>query len=98
MEQNFKIKVFTKVNCVKCRMTKLVMDKLHLNYSEESLFNEKGDLSEDITTAINSFSRTLGDLKSAPVIIVTDEKENIIDIWSDFQDGKIKKLAEIVAN
>lgn len=71
-----KVKVWTTPNCVQCNMTKKQMDKLGIQYEEESLVEN--------TLALEGF-KAMG-LLQAP-IVETDTKR-----WSGFRLDKIQSL------
>lgn len=78
-----KTTVYSLPNCVQCRATKLYLDKKGVDY-DEIFLNEDDDAWE---LAV----KTLG-YKSAPVIIVRDSDDNIMEHWNGFSPEKIGKI------
>lgn len=78
-----KVIVYTKNNCAKCNMTKMVMDKEGIEYKS---INIEEDLTEEEMEAKLQEFRDAGFL-SMPVV----EAEGY-EAFSDFQPNKIKEL------
>lgn len=74
-----KVVLYSKNDCIQCRMTKRNLDSLGIEYQEINL-DENPQFREYVT-------KDLG-FMAAPVI-VTDT-----DAWSGFQPGKIRALKE----
>lgn len=70
------IKVFTKTNCIQCKMTKKLMEQLKIDFQELKI--------DDDTEALN-YLKNKG-IKSVPY--VETKKEN----WFGFRPDKIKQI------
>ena len=71
------IKLYTKDNCVKCRLTRMKLVEQDIDFEEHSIDHEAG---------VADMLREQG-FQSAPVVI-TDN-----DAWSGFRPNKIEELA-----
>ena len=74
-----KIKVYTKEKCIQCKMTKKLMNRLGVDYTEINIDEDKEAL---------DYLKEKG-VKSAPYI----ETEN--ESWTGFQPDKIKQIMEV---
>lgn len=75
--------VYSLPNCVQCRATKIYLDKQEVTYDEVMLTTDND--------AWELATQTLG-YKAAPVIVVRDDENNIVEHWNGFSPEKINKL------
>lgn len=78
-----KVTVYTKNNCAKCNMTKMVMDKEGIEYK---VVNVEVDLTEEQMNKKMKEFKDAGHM-SFPVVEVEGQES-----FSDFQPNKIKEL------
>jgi glutaredoxin-like protein NrdH len=78
-----KTTVYSLPDCVQCKATKLYLEKRGVEYDEVNLTQDND--------AWELATKTLG-YKSAPVVIVRDDDDNIIEHWNGFSPEKIGKL------
>lgn len=93
--------IYSIPNCIQCRMTKQLLDKLNYPYSDNYHGNEKEtniiDInSEDETKrewSLNKIEslKNKTKLRQMPIVKVRDEKTGeLLDVWGGFQPSKIK--------
>lgn len=82
------IKVFSKDNCMKCKMTKNLMDREELDYTEVNINHVNNP--DDIISYIKD---TLG-YSEMPVVEAKSDNGNIV--FSGFNPNKIKELKKEV--
>lgn len=85
-ENNMKITVYSKPNCIQCEQTKKLLNKIEADYTVI-------DVTQD-EEAYNYITNRLG-YKAAPVIVVEDEEGLTGDSWSGFNPEKIYDLKKI---
>lgn len=78
------IELYSKPSCVQCTQSKKTLDRMGLNYSVT-------DVTED-PTAYDFVTKTLGYM-AAPVLVIKNAANEIIDSWSGFNPEKIHELA-----
>lgn len=76
------VTVYSKPSCVQCKATYRALDRAGLTY-------EIVDVSADDEAV--KFVRDLGH-QQAPVVVVQDRTQAVIDHWSGFQPGRIAAL------
>lgn len=95
--------IYTKPNCVQCRMSRSVMEKNHLPFID----NYYGDTNKTNSIDINSndnqkrswSEHKIESLKSKygirqlPFIKIIDDSNKIIDSWTGFKPEKLKYWA-----
>ena len=74
------ITVYTKPNCVQCKMTYRALDSANIEY-------DVVDITE-VPAALEYVTEELG-YRQAPVVVVDDD-----DHWSGFQPDQIKRLTK----
>lgn len=84
---NIDVVIFRKDNCVKCKMTKQVFEGYGVSPNLAQIYNADGTVTSEAQALMDSYS-----IKSAPIVVVKDENGAVVDVWSDFQIGKIKAL------
>lgn len=101
MEHKNHIVIYTKPNCIQCKMSKQLLDKLHYPYSDNYYGNKDETNLVDITSSnkqkriwseqkIDSLKRKTK-LRTMPILKVRDNKTGeILDTWGGFQPSKIK--------
>lgn len=104
--------LYTKPNCVKCKMTKRLLDQYHANY-QTTYYNRPDqpnliDLNDPNPTRRAWSAAKIAKFKaqgiqSMPVVKVVDDasspanaKPVFVDQWSDFRPDKIKAWAQRV--
>lgn len=81
------VTVYSKPLCVQCDATKRALNKQGSEY-------DVIDLTED-ASALEKV-KELG-FAQAPVVVVSDESGSVLESWSGFVPGKVKKIAQGVA-
>ena len=86
------VTIYSKKNCVKCRMTKKFLQQNNVDYLEINIDDEDFNLKEYGKTR-DDYVKYIKDelLLSTMPIVVTDN-----DYWGDYQLGKLKELAKQV--
>ena len=84
---NVDVVIFRKDNCVKCKMTKRVLEGYGVQPKLAELYYENGAVTDKAQALMDKYV-----IKSAPIVVVKDENGAILDVWSDFQIDKIKAL------
>lgn len=77
------VELLSKPSCVQCVQTSKTLDRTSVTYS-------KRDVTTDETAL--ELAKSLGYL-AAPVVVVRDADNNIVDSWSGFQPDRLKTLA-----
>lgn len=75
------ITLLSKPACGQCVATKLDLDKKGVSFETDNIYNHMDTVAD------------LGYM-SAPVVLVRDEKGDIVDSWSGFRTEKISELAD----
>ncbi len=85
-----KVKLYTKQNCVQCKMTKKELDKLGIDYEIIQIdeVDENGELTKK---ALESRNYLLNDLKFMSMPVVEAEGQ---EAFFGFRPDKLKKLKE----
>ena len=86
------VTIYSKNDCVKCRMTKKFLQQNNVDYLEINIDDEDFNLKEYGKTR-DDYVKYIKDelLLSTMPIVVTEN-----DYWGDYQLGKLKKLAKQV--
>ena len=86
------VTIYSKNDCVKCRMTKKFLQQNNVDYLEINIDDEEFNLKEYGKTR-DDYVKYIKDelLLSTMPIVVTDN-----DYWGDYQLGKLKELAKQV--
>lgn len=83
---NYDIIIYSKNNCVKCKMTKNLFTRLNTPFSEINLEDSENE------ALLNEFREN--GYRAMPIIRVFDKNTTeLIDEWTDFQDKKVKQYA-----
>lgn len=81
------IVIFRKDNCVKCNMTKRVLEGYGVQPILADIYESDGSVTDRAQELMNKYV-----IKSAPIVVVKDKAGAVLDVWSDFQIDKIKAL------
>ena len=81
------IVIFRKDNCVKCNMTKRVLEGYGVQPILADIYESDGSVTDQAQDLMNKYV-----IKSAPIVVVKDKAGVVLDVWSDFQIDKIKAL------
>jgi len=78
------VTLYSKPACVQCNQSKKTFDKLGIEYN-----------TTDVTVDDVAYEFVTGELgyKAAPVVVVKDDKGEVVTHWSGFQLEKITALA-----
>lgn len=79
------ITVYEKNNCVQCKQSKKLLDKLNLKYNTVNV--------EEDPKAYDYVVTTLG-YKAAPVIVVKNDEGQVLQTWSGFNVEALNSLNE----
>lgn len=85
----FDIVIFRKDNCVKCKMTKRVLEGYGVKPVLVDIYEADGSVTDQAQELMNKYV-----IKSAPIVVVKDKAGAVLDVWSDFQIDKIKALVD----
>lgn len=77
-----KVNVYTRPNCGACTASKKWLDRDGVRYTEA-----------EITDEILTYARDEG-ITSAPIIIVFDDNDNIVDAWGGFVPHKLRDTSQ----
>ena len=84
-----KVTIYSKNNCVKCKMTKKFLKENDINFLEINIDDEEFNLNEYGKTR-NEFITYIKDellLSTMPIVVTEDT------FWGDYQLNKLKELA-----
>ena len=80
-----KFKVYYKLNCPKCRLTIAQLKQLPVKVSK--IYVDVTDTSAD--SQLSKLKQA--GYQSFPVVKVYNTSNQLVDVWSDFRDDKIKE-------
>ena len=83
--ETMKFKVYYKLNCPKCRLTIAQLKQLPVKVSK--IYVDVTDTSAD--SQLSKLKQA--GYQSFPVVKVYNTSNQLVDVWSDFRDDKIKE-------
>ena len=81
------VKVYSKVNCFPCKLTKRWLSEHNINYDYEEF-----DPKEEADYAVVRERLMEYGFMSFPVVTITDDENNVVNKWSGFSPNKLKSL------
>lgn len=81
------VKVYSKVNCFPCKLTKRWLSEHNVNYDYEEF-----DPKEEADYAVVRERLMEYGFMSFPVVTVTDDDNNVVNKWAGFAPNKLKSL------
>lgn len=80
------IEVYSKPQCVQCTYSKTRLEKAGLEYTEIDIM-ENDEAFKFVTETLK--------FRSAPVIVIKDQSDNILESWAGFNPEKIDALTTL---
>ena len=79
--------IYKKPDCSKCRVTKMMAERLGYKVIEDELFNDKGELN-----TVPKFYHDTYNFTVSPIVTLSEDN-NLVDFWCDFQITKLNEYA-----
>lgn len=84
-----KVKVYSKVNCFPCKLTKKWLTEHKVDYTYEEFDPKQADDYSVVRERLMEFG-----FMSFPIVTVTDDEGNMLNKWTGFAPNKLKTLIE----